>query len=1204
MMANGWRIKMSQDDSRAGKAFSFSMTLEDPTKVAGLRALISLHREHIYSGLSTIKTLHYARFLPLEALGQILFVAEYDGPATAFIDELGRALKEPLNLLLAQMKNGPPLLPIEDHQQGFKDYVKAAQGFDTSPFSAYEGRTVQQILDTEPPPGGGKAAPPARPAGDETTAARIAGPFNLLMRLEDPRKLPELLARLADPYTKGRIDRALKSLDYVHYARFLPLIDRGALMIITEFDGIMRDYVMDFAAALDREFSLILSYMKDRPKLPVSEYPTEFWDYVSRNLVEDTGLYAAYPGKTVLDIVGAGKPKELPEQPKGPATTFDLNEVLNDVQANVLKGFRPSKAFHYYLQFPTAELGRKFVQEFPVTAAGQEKPSDESVCFNIGFTHAGLAQLGVPSPILGAFPEAFRAGPAARAEYTGDAGDDGLGDWVVGGPQSPDVHAVVSVLCRKGAKEAPERQRIETLIDKHGVRPQACSGGNKYAIKAEAFADASDLIHFGYRDGISQPRIEGVSDLAGSGQKANAVPGDFLLGHDYVNSRGGRYIGKLFEPLVKNGTYAAYRIIEQKVADFERWLDKHARECGLTTEQLAAKLMGRFRDGTPIAKYDQAADTPVDDFDYASQETGSTTGDPEGLRCPIGAHIRRFNPRSGLVLGLPWGRHLLRRGLPFGSRYDPDQGDDDIKRGLVGMFMCGDLEGQFEFLLNVWGRKDLSAYGLRNTQDAFTAHAPTRFHLLDGNKVYRELTVDRLTQTLGSLYLFMPGIEGLKWIGSGNWLEGESGELATRFGKLAMPAPSQELNPTLPAFRNDPYRFYATRRMKSPVEKVRFKQDSYWVFSHELVTEVCDPKNQHVYLKPGKNRLKSPRPFGIAGETDDGLFFMDPPRHSDVRPAMDEVFTAAIEPILKKVDDRADSLVKMLAGLPRLEVVTGYAGQIAPWAFMEVMGIPPGPEGPPANMERLMVESWTRAMLNGRDPNLAPDVRVVGGTAGLALRAYLSALAREQIGAGKGCPMASNHIMSGLQKLSCSGLTPRLNSDEVVNTASHFALGGYLSTEFLIITGVCNLLRNPEQWELLHAEPGLLDKAIWEMLRYDAPFQMADRWVEKETDLGGVKIEAGSKVTVVYGSANRDENVFVNPDRFNIERDYDVSKIYGFGHGIHRCIGERLALAIARAAIGALVRQFPKARLSNKDQGEWLPDPYFRSLTKLTIDLN
>jgi hypothetical protein len=135
--------------------------------------------------------------------------------------------------------------------------------------------------------------------------------FNLVMELLDPKALPGLMQRLAEPGVQGKIEAALASLDYVHYSRFVPLWDLGVLQIITEFDGVMSDYVLDFAAILDQEFSLILSYMKGQPRLPVSKYPEEFWQYVSRNtrplnplLPDYAPPFSAYPGKTVLEILG------------------------------------------------------------------------------------------------------------------------------------------------------------------------------------------------------------------------------------------------------------------------------------------------------------------------------------------------------------------------------------------------------------------------------------------------------------------------------------------------------------------------------------------------------------------------------------------------------------------------------------------------------------------------------------------------------------------------------------------------------------------------------------------------------------------------------------------------------------------------------------------------------------------------------------
>ena len=131
-----------------------------------------------------------------------------------------------------------------------------------------------------------------------------------------------------------------------------------------------------------------------------------------------------------------------------------------------------------------------------------------------------------------------------------------------------------------------------------------------------------------------------------------------------------------------------------------------------------------------------------------------------------------------------------------------------------------------------------------------------------------------------------------------------------------------------------------------------------------------------------------------------------------------------------------------------------------------------------------------------------------------------------------------------------------------------------------------------------------MSRAIDEMLRYDAPFQLADRWVENDTKLGDVTILAGSVFAVAYGSANRDPAVFPDPDRFDITRsqrksDTEPTPNYGFGDGMHRCIGEWLARPVTAVAIAALLDRCPTARIG--EVGPWAADPYFRSLTKLQL---
>jgi cytochrome P450 len=284
----------------------------------------------------------------------------------------------------------------------------------------------------------------------------------------------------------------------------------------------------------------------------------------------------------------------------------------------------------------------------------------------------------------------------------------------------------------------------------------------------------------------------------------------------------------------------------------------------------------------------------------------------------------------------------------------------------------------------------------------------------------------------------------------------------------------------------------------------------------------------------------------------------------------------------------------------QVDAIGEFAGKLASQVFFQLMGVPQDAWD--------LVDNWVRTALDGHRATMLPQLRAKGGTTTFAMRAYFRAL---QDGASKTAP---NSILAGMQAATgCPASHVKMDPDEAMNTAVHMALGGYLSTEFLIGTGVYNLLRHPDQWQQLLHNRSLMPRAIDEMLRYDAPFQLADRWVNDRNEkgdaieaieLGGEKLKSGTVIAVVYGSANRDETVFDKPEEFNITRNLrkgaeDPTPNLGFGDGVHRCIGESLARPVTAAAIGALLDLAPTARIG--EVGPWAADPYFRSLTRLQL---
>jgi deferrochelatase/peroxidase EfeB len=340
----------------------------------------------------------------------------------------------------------------------------------------------------------------------------------------------------------------------------------------------------------------------------------------------------------------------------------------------------------------------------------------------------------------------------------------------LGGPAGPEVHVLLSLFGRNHKLLEDASADLRTAFGAHGISELSSHDGN---------ALPHGGVHFGYRDGIAQPNIEGAPGRRLADMQPEAGTGDFLLGRDYVNKWRGNFIGDLPAALCDNGTYAAFRILSQDVAGFEALLDRWGREAMMERELVAAKLMGRWRNGTPLTLSPDTADPEppvadrdIDNFDYAPGPGHPTFyDDAEGLRCPVGAHIRRLNPRGGLAMGNPHSRRLVRRGMPYGPPFDRER-PDEVERGLLGLFICGDLELQYEFLLRSWVNEDISMRGLRGSREPILGAQPDsggRFTIrtADARDPIVLGGLPTLTTTRGSVYAFMPGVGGLRSLAAG-----------------------------------------------------------------------------------------------------------------------------------------------------------------------------------------------------------------------------------------------------------------------------------------------------------------------------------------------------------------------------------------------------------------------------------------------------
>lgn len=605
--------------------------------------------------------------------------------------------------------------------------------------------------------------------GDQAVKEDVTSALNLFLPLKNPAQMPALMHTLQD--NAANVQSALESLHYVHFARFLPSSDGSVLMVITEYDGDLKSYLMDFVAVLGDIFNAILEFVQKAPRLPVQAYPVDFCEFIQLHNNDSIKAWSAYSLNTVIEIQGPRKTL-LPLAQAKPVPIIDHA----DVQGNILRGCRVQWARHFSLRIQNPTAARQFIAalisgneksapQISTAAKWEERPS---YFLNIGFTFDGLRSIGVPETTLALFPQAFREGPAARAKSLGDTGESDPQNWKFGHPGLP-THIMVSLFA--DATQQPEflrrSEQLRTLFTRFEISELTYHD-------AEALGD--DRFHFGYRDGIAQPRIAGADRNMPSDLQPESSAGEFLLGKDYHNQYNGNFIGDLPNNLCDNATYAAVRVIEQKVELFEDLIQSAGKQHNMDPELIAAKMMGRWRNGSPLVTNPSR---PLDDstltdemlnaFDYSPSEANpALIDDNEGLRCPIGAHIRRLNPRSALVAGQPYSRRIIRRGLPYGPEYTGEK--DGFDRGLFGIFICGDLEMQFEFLQSSWANQDISTAGLRDTVDPIIGDQPKE----GGKFVIRTqdgrdpivMKIPRLVTTRGSLYLLMPGIGGLRHLTS------------------------------------------------------------------------------------------------------------------------------------------------------------------------------------------------------------------------------------------------------------------------------------------------------------------------------------------------------------------------------------------------------------------------------------------------------
>ena len=384
---------------------------------------------------------------------------------------------------------------------------------------------------------------------------------------------------------------------------------------------------------------------------------------------------------------------------------------FDDIQ-HILLTRTPAMTGRYeFLTFGNPAGGRAWLSELiPVVesaAAAQASIDSTTRWVTLAFTWNGLQALGVPEESLATSPEAFRQGMAARADIFGDTGVAHPENWV-GGLAGADLHAIAILFARDDAEHARATGVHDELVARcDGVRRLSFLDLNA----SPPFNYAHD--HFGFRDRLSQPVIEGSGEEPTPGSGAPLQPGEFILG--YPDELGPVADLPRPEVLVRNGSYMAYRRLQEHVGLFRDCISgrtprrRRMRSCsrrnswdaGAAAHHLCWHRTGMILSSAQIFMRSN-------DFNYKEM-------DPFGYACPLGSHARRLNPRD--TAHNMNRRRMIRRGAAYGPALLEDAPDDGVDRGIAAFIICASLVRQFGLAPETSDENEAAFHELGNEHD-------------------------------------------------------------------------------------------------------------------------------------------------------------------------------------------------------------------------------------------------------------------------------------------------------------------------------------------------------------------------------------------------------------------------------------------------------------------------------------------------------
>ncbi len=396
-------------------------------------------------------------------------------------------------------------------------------------------------------------------------------------------------------------------------------------------------------------------------------------------------------------------------------------------------------------------------------------------------------------------------------------------------------------------------------------------------------------------------------------------------------------------------------------------------------------------------------------------------------------------------------------------------------------------------------------------------------------------------------------------------------------------------DPWDPAFVSDPYPAYAELRDRGRVTYYE-PTDQWLVPRHADVSALLRDRRlgrtyQHRFTHEDFGRTAPPpehEPFHTLN--DHGMLDLEPPDHTRIRRLVSKAFTPrTVEQLKPYVSRLAGELVDRLVAAGGGDLLTDVAEPLPVAVIAEMLGIP--------ESDRAPLRPWSADICGMYELSPSEDTAARAVRASVEFAEYL----RELIAARRKEP--GDDLISGL--IAAHDDEDRLTEQEMISTAVLLLNAGHEATVNATVNGWWALFRNPDQLAALRADHSLIPSAVEELMRYDTPLQLFERWVLDEIEIDGTIVPRGAEIAMLFGSANHDPDVFADPERLDLTRA-DNPHI-SFSAGIHYCIGAPLARIELAASMRALLERAPTLALAADPVRK--PNFVIRGLEGLSVEV-